>query len=278
MLLSSMQGPPPGFGAAPASNGNAPPGFPSHSGSDGSVTSMHDQHAHHWPPSQDAQQHWSHFQQSHSSPSAAGSQGNTLGLHHSHSAGPTGFQAEPFAMPGLSNLQSMRQQPGTDHSLFSGSSNVPGFPPSQFRQRSRFQFAQDQSAALAPDFASPSMFSSLVSPALQQPSNATSVHHGHDHLQHGSHHPDHHLFSSNSGFSGRSLFSGPPGMSKPNSVPHQLSAHMAVGSPGGDAGNGNFCMMGPPGGQQVSDTHMQHASGRSKASTSMPLGTVQQSA
>ena len=88
--------PPPGFGMAPASNGNAPPGFPSHSGSDGSVTSMYDQQAHHWPPSQDAQQHWSHFQQSYSSPCAAGTQGNALSLHHSHSAGPSRFQAEPF--------------------------------------------------------------------------------------------------------------------------------------------------------------------------------------
>ena len=256
-----LQGPPPGFGAAPASNGNAPPGFPSHSGSDGSGASMHDQHARHWPPSQDAQQHWSHFQQSHSSPSAAGTHGNALGLHHSHSAGLTGLQAEPFAMPGLSNLQSMRQQPGTDHSLFSGSSNVPGFPPSQFRQRSRFQFAQDQSAALAPDFTSPSMFSSLVSPALQQHSNATSAHHSHDHLQHSRQHPDHHLFFSSSGFSGGSLFSGPPGMSKPNSVPHQLSAQMAVGPPGGVAGNGNVCMMGPAGWWQVAHTYTQHSHG-----------------
>lgn len=258
-MLLLLQGPPPGFGMAPASNGNAPPGFPSHSGSDGSVTSMYDQQAHHWPPSQDAQQHWSHFQQSYSSPCAAGTQGNALSLHHSHSAGPSRFQAEPFAMPGLSNLQSMRQQPGTDHSLFSGSSNMPGFPPSQFRQRSRFQFAQDQSAALTPDFASPSMFSSLVSPALQQHSNATSTHQGHDHLQHGRQHPDHHVFSSSSGFCEDSLFSGQSGMSKPNSVPHQLSTHMAVGSPGGNAASHNVCTMGPLGRQQLSDTYARAA-------------------
>ena len=275
-MLLLLQGPPPGFGMAPASDGNAPSGFPSHSGSDGSVTSMYDQHARHWPPSHDAQQHWSHFQQPHSSSSAASTHGNALGLHHSHSAGPSGLQAEPFAMPGLSNLQSMRQQPGTDHSLFSGSSNVQGFPPSQFRQRSRFQFAQDQSAALGPDFASPSMFSSLVSPAVQQHSNAARIHHSHDHLQHGRQHPDHYLFSSSSAFSGGSLFSGPPGMSKPNSVPHRLSAHMAVGSPGGDAADGNICMMGSPGWQQASDTHMQSSHGTSKAYCSMPLGTVQQ--
>lgn len=235
---------------------------------------MHDQHSHHWSPSQDTQQqHWSSFQQSHSSPTAAGMPGPASGLHHSHSAGPPGYQTEPFAMPGLSNLQSMRQQPGSDHSLFSGSSNVPGFPPSQFRQRSRFHFAQDQSAALAPHFAGPSMFSSLVSPALQQHSNAMPVQHGHDQLQYNSQHPDHQLFTSSSGLSGGSLFSGTPGMSKSNSVPHQ---HMAVGSPGRHVGNMTACMMGPPGGLQVPHMHMHPSHGKVWLYPSMPMPTAPQ--
>ena len=199
--------------------------------------------------------------------------GPASGLHHSHSAGPPGYQTEPFAMPGLSNLQSMRQQPGSDHSLFSGSSNVPGFPPSQFRQRSRFHFAQDQSAALAPHFAGPSMFSSLVSPALQQHSNAMPVQHGHDQLQYNSQHPDHQLFTSSSGLSGGSLFSGTPGMSKSNCVPHQ---HMAVGSPGRHVGNMTACMMGPPGGLQVPHMHMHPSHGKVWLYPSMPMPTAPQ--
>ena len=238
-VLSSgcaVQGPPPGFGAPPSSNGTAPLGLPSHSGSDSSAATLHDQKAQHRPPSQDAQQHWLNFHQSHSSPQAADTQHSPPGLHHAQSAGATGFQSDAFAMPGVSNLQNMRQQAGGDHSLFSGSSNPPGFPQSQFRQRSRFHFAQDQSAALGPDPASPLAFSSLVSPALQQQSSP--FHYGHDQTQHHKQHSDHHLFPSASNHSAAPLFSGHNGMPSSSSVPHQLSMQLATSLHEGDVGNG----------------------------------------
>lgn len=253
-----LQGPPPGFGTAPApaSNGNAPPGFPSHSGSDGSAASGHDQHAPHWPASQDAQQQWSNFHQYHPSPTV---QGGPSGLYQSQSAPPTGYQLEPFAMPGLSNLQSMRQQPGADHCLFSGTSNMHGFPPSQLRQRSRFQFAQDQAAPHAADCASPSVYTSpLLSPALQQ--HPSQFQYGYGQSQHDRQQSDNYLFSSGSCLAGESLFSGPPGLSKPRGVPHQLGMQLAVGSHGGDSGS--VTMMGSPGGHEaLCLTHIYTRSG-----------------
>ena len=222
-----MQGPPPGFGAPQSSNGTAPLGLPSHSGSDSSAATQHDQQAQHWPASQEGQQHWLSFHQSHSSPQAASTQHSPSRLHQAGSAGPPSYHSDAFAMPGLSNLQNMRQQASSDHSLFSGSSNPPGFPQSQFRQRSRFHFAQDQSAALGPDPASPLLFSSLVSPGPQQ--HSSPFQYGHDHAQHHRQQSDRHLFPLGSDLAGASLFSGHPGMPSSGSVPtHQRSMHLAT--------------------------------------------------
>ncbi|KAL0031817.1 hypothetical protein WJX79_008987 [Trebouxia sp. C0005] len=119
------KGPPPGFGpAAQLSNGNVPPGFPSHSGSDSS-----DFQGHSWSVSQAAPQQWASFHPSQSSPNAAGSDHHTPGLHQSHSTGLVGYPCISFAMPGLSDLQNLREQSGYENSLFSGSSNQPACVP-----------------------------------------------------------------------------------------------------------------------------------------------------
>ena len=127
-------------------------------------------------------------------------------------------------MPGLNGL---RDQPGSQHSLFS---NTAGFAPqSQFRQRSRFQFAgQDvglnSSEILNSGSSSPSLFSSLG------PEQAGQQGQPHGQAQHQRHHSDHQLFPSHSGgLAPASLFGGSLGMSSSSSVP-QLSLHSVPGA------------------------------------------------
>jgi len=235
-----LQGPPPGFGpAAQPSNGNTPPGFPSHSGSDSS-----DYQGHIWSVSQAAPQQWASFHPSHSSPNAAGSDHSTHGLHQSHSAGLAGYPCHTFAMPGLSDLQNLREQSGSDHSLFSGSSNQPGFAQSQFRQRSRFQFAQDPpmgDGSLADGPTSPSIYSSLMSPAVQQRGGQHDHNHAqlqHDHQRHQS---GHQLFPpSGPGFASASLFASSPGGA---SVPRQPGMHSVAGNQGDGFVHAAACVM-----------------------------------
>ncbi len=235
-----LQGPPPGFGpAAQPSNGNTPPGFPSHSGSDSS-----DYQGHIWSVSQAAPQQWASFHPTHSSPNAAGSDHSTHGLHQSHSAGLAGYPCHTFAMPGLSDLQNLREQSGSEHSLFSGSVNQPGLAQSQFRQRSRFQFAQDPPigpGSLADGPTSPSMYSSLMSPAVQQKGGQHDDNHAqlqHDHQRHQS---GHHLFPpSGPGFASASLFASSPGGA---SVPRQPGMHSVAGSQGDGFVHAAACVM-----------------------------------
>ena len=160
-----------------------------------------------------------------------------LGLHSSQSDGPVGFQSNVFAMPGLTNLHNLREQTAAEHSLFSGQSNTPGFSQNQFRQRSRFQFAQDSPAAdsvFAEGPNSPSLFSSVMSPAAQQ---QAAGQHEHSYAQpqpqqrHQTHHFDHQLFPSGPGLAPASLFAGSSGMTSINSAPHHLDMHTAESQP-----------------------------------------------
>ena len=224
-----IQGPPPGFGpAAQPSNSNAPPGFPSHSGSDSS-----DYQGHSWSVSQAAPQQWTSFHPSHSSPNAAGSHHSTHGLHQSHSARLAGYPCHNFAMPGLSDLQNLREQSGSEHSLFSGSSNQPGLAQSQFRQRSRFQFAQDPpmgAGSLADGPTSPSMYSSLMSPAVQQQGGQHDDNHAQLQQDHQRHQSGHQLFPpSGPGFASTSLFASSPGGAN---VARQPGMHSVASSQG----------------------------------------------
>ena len=205
-----------------------------------------------WPPSQEGPQQWLSFHHSHSSPNAGSSHHSAPGLLGSQSAGPTGYQSDAFAMPGLSSL---RQQPGAEHSLFSGTPNSSsGFPPSHFRQRSRFQFAQEHAAALAADPASSSHPSLMVSPALQQHSSPFGQEYGS--AQHHWQLSEHQLFPSNASGPGASLFAGHAGLASSGSGPHQLSMHMAASSSCGDLGDGSAAMMGHAGLLAAFCTHL----------------------
>ncbi|DBA67238.1 TPA: hypothetical protein ACH3X2_001548 [Trebouxia sp. C0005] len=223
------KGPPPGFGpAAQLSNGNVPPGFPSHSGSDSS-----DFQGHSWSVSQAAPQQWASFHPSQSSPNAAGSDHHTPGLHQSHSTGLVGYPCISFAMPGLSDLQNLREQSGYENSLFSGSSNQPGLAQSQFRQRSRFQFAQDPPigpGSLADGPTSPSMYSTLMSSAVQQKGGHYDHYHAQLQHDHQRRHSGHQLFPpSGPDFASANLFASSPGEA---SVPRQPGMHSVAGSQG----------------------------------------------
>ncbi len=249
-----LQGPPPGFGPpAPTSNGNALPGFPSQSGSDSSVTSVHDQQAQAWAQNQAAPQQWAAFHQSHSSPDAASHTPSSHGLQHSQSAGPAGYQSNTFGMPGLSSLQNLREHPGSEHTLFSGSSDLSNFSQSQFRQRSRFQFAQDPplgDANLADDPSSPSVFSSLMGQPAQHGGPSQYDHSRVQSQHHNQRHPsDHQLFSAGSGLTPASLFAGGSGLANA-SVPHQLGMHSAAGIQGDAFAHAAASLMGQPGQHQ----------------------------
>lgn len=240
-----LQGPPPGFGSSvPTSNGNAPPGFPSHSGSDSS-----DHHGQIWPSSQAPPQQWASFDQSHSSPLTAAGSGHSMhSMQQSQSAGPAGYQPHTFAMPGLSDLQTLREQAASEHSLFSGLSNQPGFPQTQLRQRSRFQFAQDPPLSDSPPGdgpTNPSMFSSSMSPAAQQPAGQYEQHHGQLQQLHQRQHSE--LFPSGSGFGSSSLFAGRQGMANSGSVPHQLGMHAAADCQADGFAHAAPSLMGMPG-------------------------------
>ena len=130
-------------------------------------------------------------------------------------------------MPGLNGL---RDHPGSQHSLFS---NTAGFAPqSQFRQRSRFQFAGQDAGLNSSDLltsgsSSPSLFSAGLSTGPEQPGHQGQAN---SQAQHQRHHSDHQLFPSHSGgLAPASLFGGSLGMSSSSSVP-QLSMHSLPGS------------------------------------------------
>ena len=136
-----MQGPPPGF-ANPLVHVNGRPGAapPSYSSSESLSASLDQQRP-----------QWDQQSQPHSWLSQPPSQPPT-------STHLSSFQANAFAMPSLSTgLHSLWSSQGTapsqgnafseqaaEHSLFSGSPHLLGFPQSQLRQQSRFQFAQER--------------------------------------------------------------------------------------------------------------------------------------
>ncbi len=147
-------------------------------------------------------------------------------------------------MPGLSDLQNLREQSGSEHSLFSGSSNQPGLAQSQFRQRSRFQFAQDPPmglGSLADGPTSPSMYSSLMSPAVQQKDDQHDQNNAqlqHDHQRHQS---GHQLFPpSGPGFASASLFASSPGGA---SASRQPGMHSVASSQGDGFVHAAACVM-----------------------------------
>ena len=199
-----LQGPPPGFGTpAATSNGNAPSGFPPQSASNASGISSFQQADACAPPQLGPHQHWSAFHQSYPSPIEAGENHTRTGLHQSYSAGPAEYQARAaLAMPGLSSLQ----QSGSEHSLFSGSADLPGFCQSQYRQRSRFQFAQEHCACdgRIRDSMLPSMLSCLVLQSSPEHSHAEPQDH------HQRHSREHQLFPAGPGLVPASLFAGMP--------------------------------------------------------------------
>ena len=139
-----VQGPPPGF-TTPLAHMNGRPSLatPSYSSSE-SLSAALDQQPQAWHPEAPSPQSRPHPWLSQPSEQPASS--SPL----------AGYQANAFAMPSLSSgLDSLRSNSGAagngngsteqaaEHSLFSGSSHVLGFPQSQFRQQSRFQFAQE---------------------------------------------------------------------------------------------------------------------------------------
>lgn len=139
-----VQGPPPGF-TTPLAHMNGRPSLatPSCSSSE-SLSAAMDQQPQAWhpepPPPQSRPHPWL------SQPSEQPASSSPL----------ASYQANAFAMPSLSsgldrlwsnsgasgNSHGSNEQ-AAEHSLFSGSSHVLGFPQSQFRQQSRFQFAQE---------------------------------------------------------------------------------------------------------------------------------------
>lgn len=136
-FLMVLQGPPPGFSTPLVQlNGRASTAAPP---SSEALSAAMDQQDQSWHP----QQHTPHLQ-----PHPWLSQPSE---QHSSSSPLASYQANAFAMPSLSSgLHSLWNSQGNStnegsaqHSLFSGSPHAPAFPQNQFRQQSRFQFAQE---------------------------------------------------------------------------------------------------------------------------------------
>ena len=140
----TVQGPPPGF-TTPLAHVSGRPSLatPSYSSSE-SLSAALDQQPQAWHPEPHPPQSRPHpwLSQPSEQPTSSGPVAS--------------YQANAFAMPSLSSgLDSLWSNPGAtgnshgsneqaaEHILFSGSSHVLGFPQSQFRQQSRFHFAQE---------------------------------------------------------------------------------------------------------------------------------------